>query len=48
MLSTLVCRLLGHRPTKVPRDDEGGGFVYACRRCCAEGVRPPAPRTPRR
>ena len=22
MLSRLVCRLFGHRPTKVPRDDD--------------------------
>ena len=39
-LARLLCRVLGHRPTKVPRDDEGGGFHYACLRCGVEGIRP--------
>ena len=40
MLARLLCRVLGHRATKVPRDDEGGGYFYACRRCGVEGIRP--------
>ncbi|MHA3946914.1 hypothetical protein [Cellulomonas bogoriensis] len=44
MLSRVLCRLLGHRATKVPRDDEGGGFVYACTRCRTEPVPPPSRR----
>ncbi|MDT0166063.1 hypothetical protein Q9R32_10880 [Actinotalea sp. AC32] len=48
MLETLVCRILGHRPTKVPRDDEGGGLAYACLRCGAEGIRPASPPARRR
>ncbi|GEA90220.1 hypothetical protein [Cellulomonas cellasea] len=36
----LVCRVLGHDATKVPRDDEGGGYAYECRRCGAAGIRP--------
>lgn len=40
MLKRLVCRVLGHRTTKVPREDEGGGYVLGCRRCGVEGLRP--------
>ena len=40
MLTKLLCRVLGHQPTKVPRDDEGGGYSYACRRCGEEGISP--------
>lgn len=36
----LVCRVLGHDAMKVPRDDEGGGYAYECRRCGAAGIRP--------
>ena len=40
MLKRLLCRVLGHLPTKVPREDEGGGYVLRCRRCGLEGIRP--------
>lgn len=36
----LLCRVLGHDAMKVPRDDEGGGYAYECRRCGAAGIRP--------
>ena len=40
MYKRLLCRVLGHDARKVPRDDEGGGYSYECRRCGAEGIRP--------
>jgi hypothetical protein len=40
VLAQLLCRVLGHDARKVPRDDEGGGYAYECRRCGAAGIRP--------
>ncbi|WP_281285564.1 hypothetical protein [Cellulomonas aerilata] len=43
MLKRLLCRVLGHRPTKVPREDEGG-WTMRCARCGLEGTGRPRPR----
>jgi hypothetical protein len=40
MLDRLLCRILGHRTTRIPRDDEGGGYLLRCERCGREGLRP--------
>lgn len=38
MLARLLCRVLGHDPRKVPRQDEAG-YTLRCRRCGVEGAR---------